>query len=118
MKRSAGILVIQFVVIFTAAFLGSWTYSHWRGSATTSSPVASEVTWFQSELGVDAVHAAKLAELDKKFEADQAAVCEQHCAKRVELAELIKKSETVTPQMEMLSRELCDLEAKSQRLTL
>src|SRR5262245_7471287 len=114
MKRYAGILAIQFVVIFAAAFLGSWAYSQWRGSVPASTTVANEVAWFQSELGVDAAQSTKLAKLDQEFESEQARVCDEHCAKRVELAELIKNSESVTPQMETLSRELCNLEAKSQ----
>ncbi len=116
MKRFAGILVIQFVVIFAAAFLGSWVYGRW--TSTHQKLPGPEMSWFQTELGVDDVQAAKLSKLDKEFEDEQAKVCEQHCARRVELAELIKTSETVTPQMETLSRELCDLEAKSQRVTL
>ncbi|MSR64488.1 MAG: hypothetical protein EXS18_01760 [Verrucomicrobiae bacterium] len=118
MKRFAGILAIQFVVIFAAGFLGSWAFAHWRSAPSVPVPTAQETSWFQSELGVDSAQAARLTELDKKFEVEQARICEQHCAKRVELAGMIKNGDAMTPPMETLSRELCDLEAKSQRVTL
>ena len=117
MKRFTLILAVQFVVMLVAGFLGAWAYAHWCGAPTPSA--GGHVSWFQSQLGLSADQTARLESMQKAFQAEQMKLCEQHCAKRFELAELIKKGGgAVTPQMETLTREMADIEAKSEKLTI
>jgi Spy/CpxP family protein refolding chaperone len=76
------------------------------------------VSWFRAQLGLSAEQTAKLDSMQKVFQGEQMKLCEQHCAKRFELAELIKKGGAVTPQMETLTREMADIEGRSEKLTI
>src|ERR1044071_9013069 len=100
MKRFATILAIQFVVIFAAAFLGVWAFKHFAAQSSNASQPSThdEVSWFRSALGLEGTQATKLEQLHQDFEAQQSKLCEQHCAARMELAELIRKGTAVTPQ--------------------
>lgn len=116
MKRFGVILAVQFVVIGIAAFLGSWAFARWQRPAA---PLAGdEISWFQSQLGLTGEQAAKLDKIHDQFLAEQSKLCAEHCSKRVDLGELIKQSDSVTPRIEQLTRELSELETKSQRLTI
>ncbi len=116
MKRFSLILLVQFVVVFAAGFFGAWAYSHWFGAPRPAA--GGEMTWFQSQLGLSRDKATMLESMQKTFQTEQMRLCEQHCSKRFELAELIKKGGTITPPMETLTREMADLEARSERLTI
>lgn len=117
MKRFSFILAVQFVVVFAAGFLGAWAYFHWFGTPTPAA--TGEASWFRSQLGLGEEQAAKLESMQKAFQSEQMKLCEQHCTKRFELAELIKKGGgAVTPQMETLTREMSDIEARSEKLTI
>lgn len=116
MKRFSVILIAQFVVIAAAAFFGSWAFARWH--AAPAKPASDEMSWFQSQLGLEAQQSAKLEKFHADFQAEQAKLCERHCAKRFELGELIKESDSITPRVEQLTKELAELEAQSQRLTI
>jgi hypothetical protein len=116
MKRFGVILLLQVVVIAAAAFAGSWAYSRWQSCCPA--PATDEVSWFRSQLGLNPAQAAKLETLHESFRAAQSKLCEQHCAKRFELGELIQQSDSITPRIETMTKELAALEAESQRLTI
>jgi Spy/CpxP family protein refolding chaperone len=116
MKRFAVILLAQFVVIAAAAFFGSWAFSRWQGDG--EKPAGDEMWWFRSQLGLSAEQAGKLETIHEQFLAEQSRLCETHCAKRFELGELIQQSQSMTGQVEQLARELAEIEARSQRLTI
>jgi len=116
MKRYSAILIAQFVVIAAAAFFGSWAYARWQ--STPAEPAGNEMSWFQSQLGLNVEQASKLEKVHEAFQAEQSKLCEEHCAKRFELGELIKQSDSMSPRVEQLARELSELEARSQRITI
>lgn len=122
MKRFTVILLIQVVVIFAAAFLGSWAYAKWRQTTATPSPshvhAADELSWLRSELGLNPAQADKLEKLHEEFLFEQARLCERHCSARFELAELIKKNTEMSPKMKELSAAMSEAEAESERLTM
>src|ERR1051325_663170 len=114
MKRFGAIMLVQFVVIFVGGFAGAWAFSHWRTPAAAAA--GNEVSWFQAGLGLDAAQAARLEKLHQEFEAQQRELCAQHCDKRFKVAELLKTQSAMTPAIEALTRELADIEARSQQI--
>ncbi len=116
MKRFSFVLAVQFVIMLVAGFLGASAYCHWFAAPRLAE--GGETTWFQSQLGLSEDQAVRLESMQTAFQAEQMKLCEQQCSKRFDLAELIKKGGSVTPQMEALTREMADIEARSERLTV